>query len=222
MRCSYLLPLVLVTTINFCAFGQDVFGYKINVGSSWINHEVPDYIEVHQIHMALAATTGIYVGHYIGKNGYFSTELLLQQITGHSYSEYALSGTTVPRYGLSRYNFLSYVSWPLYVGFRHKQFTIATGTQASYLLRTRTKTKSEVVAGSFPQPHTYDDKASKNRFNMGFIFGLQFQLTSYIAVEASYYHALNNLQKAETNNGRNYKIRHLMLGFRFNVLQKDQ
>ena len=215
---------LFLTLSSCCAIAQDHFGYKINLGASWISYQAPDQVEIHQVNSALAAQTGIYVGHDIGRVGYFGMEVLVQQITGHSYVENNITspGGQVIAYVYNDYNLLSYISCPVYVGLKYKQMTFLTGIQASYLLRSKRRVKSEAFGGSFAQPHSFDDKATKYRFNLGALVGLHLQLTPTIGVESSYCLGLNDLQKSSFYGERDHRVKYAMLGFRFNILQKNR
>ncbi len=168
---------------------------------------------------------GFFYNFQFGKFSSFGTELLFSQIEGKDILEddlYTLDGTGTRNYIGHRkddlYRHISYISLPIYYGFKFSRLMINAGFQISYSISSSGREKDHAVfeGENFSSDIKTNDINIKP-FDYGPRSGIIYNLTSKLAIEGTWYYGLNNIQKGDPSFWK-LKVQQATLGIRYILL----
>lgn len=222
------LPLIFLifTFIGLTSLGQQQFGIKVSGGLSRITNsmDVPEVILT--IPFVTSGQAGLFYSFQLGKKSSLGAELLFSQIEGKEKLEidYNYSGYYGSESGHGEnidYRYISYLSFPVYYGFKFNKLTINAGFQISCALLSSGREKNYAILNgiTYSSDNKTDDINIK-RFDYGPNAGIIYNLTDKLAFEGTYYYGLNNIQKGNPILGER-KIQQVTIGIRYSLWYKD-
>jgi len=207
-------------------FGQSDIGFKASVISSFVA-----FRDVSDLHIAIAnqknlispsGQIGFFYSHTFNKKSSFETDLMFNQVESRtSYDQNMLNyneGLSAASYNSdyreeSRMH-LSYLSLPVYYGYKIRKFTFYLGFQTSLKLGasyTIVSHSSGYTLSGGSQPLSNIDN-----IDYGPKAGITWRLSNYLNLEGNWYYGLNNItHDPDLKNYREYRIRQVSLGIRY-------
>lgn len=167
----------------------------------------------------------MFYSHSFSKRSSVETDLLFNQvesrttyIPGMQYDQVLNDGVLFPFFNNNYYEesrmHLSYLSLPVYFGFKLRRFTCYTGFQTSLKLATSytiVSHSSGIASDSGSQVLTNIDN-----LDFGPKIGLTWRLSTYLILEGNWYYGLNNITHDPSfKNYREYRIRQIGIGIRY-------
>ncbi len=215
-------------------FGQDDVGFKANLISSFI-----PFKDVSTYQTALAdqknlispsGQIGMFYCHTFKNRTFIGTDLLFNQVESRtSYipnmqTDQSISNTPSGPFINTDYSeeyrmHLTYLSLPVYYGYKISRFSFNLGFQTSLKLGTSYTVKSHSSAGTYSAGNQALTKI--DNLDYGLKVGLSWKLSTYLDLEGTWYHGLNNITHDPfLSNYREYRIRQLSIGIRYILTRK--
>jgi len=170
---------------------------------------------------------GLFYNFQFGKKSSLGAELLFSQIEGKEKLEddlYTLNEFGRVYLGYRKdnsYRHISYLSLPVYYGFKINRLLINAGFQISYSISSSGREKGQgVIEGENFKIDIKINDININRFDYGPKAGIIYNLTDKLAVEGTYYYGLNNIQKGNPILWK-LKVQQVTLGIRYTLWTKE-
>ena len=170
---------------------------------------------------------GLFYNLQLGPKSLLGAELLFTQIEGKEKLEMDLytlneSGRVYLGYRKDNlYRHISYLSLPVYCGFKINRLMINAGFQISYSISSSGREKGEgVIEGENIKINIKTNDINIKRFDYGPRVGIIYSLTDKIAIETTYYYGLNNIQKGDPKFGK-LKVQLVTLGIRYRLWKTE-
>ncbi|WP_262490776.1 porin family protein [Hymenobacter crusticola] len=182
------------------------FGVKAGLNAStYAGSDVPNP------RFRLGPAAGLFVRLPLGQHLALQPELLYEQRGARTTSTQLFLGYDSPGilYRLRRTNRTHYVALPVLTRWHVRRFFALTGPQLSYLLGTWRRTETQVMllgntAGSFYDPAYPTSSTSTergtgyyHRWELGYVVGLGYQVSSRLSAELRYAAGLTNLLQSQ-------------------------
>ena len=191
----------IVFTFNLHTFGQQQFGIKVSGGLSKITDSMESSNLTITTPFVFSGQGGFYYNLTLGKKSSLGAELIFSQIEGKEKWEIDfidIDGNKVGHGTDFTFRHISYLSLPVYYGFKIKRLTINGGFQISYALASSGRQKNDEINEVHNETYSYDRKTDNihiEKIDFGPRAGIVYDLTQKLAVEGTYYYGLNNIQK---------------------------
>lgn len=220
LKLSFILSILFA--FNLTAPGQSQFGIKAGAGLSTITNSMDNSDGTLTTPFVLSGQGGFFYNLQFGKFSSFGTELLFSKIEGKEILEvdyYTLDGSGNRNYMGHRkddfYRHISYLSLPIYYGFKISRLVINAGVQVSYSISSSGREKDHAVfEGENYNTDIKTNDINIKHFDYGPRAGIIYHLTSKLAVEGTYYYGLNNIQKGDPPSWK-LKVQQATLGIRY-------
>ncbi len=219
-----LFSLLTLLIIDLTAFGQYEIGLKANGGLSCISAKLNSTQITQKFYFVSSGQGGIFSNFHLGDKSLLGTELLFMQIEGKEHSEISVPDQYGNPTGQSIseviWRHISYLSIPIYYGYKIKKLTINFGVQTSFML---TNSVHSEIQSSIPLVYVTPPSAKLDidSYDFGIRAGLGYSLTTKFAIETTYYYGLNNILKSNTTNSI-WKVQQMTVGLRYNFFTTRQ
>ena len=231
MHAKNLLKLSLVLSIlfafNLTVSGQQ-FGIKASGGISRITNSMDISNSTLSIPFVPSGQGGFFYNVQLGSKSLLGAELLLSQIEAKEKLEMDLY--TLNEFGNrnylgyrkdNSYRHISYLSLPVYYGFKINRLVINAGFQISYSISSSGREKVQgVIEGENFKIDIKTNDINIKRFDYGPKAGIIYNLTDKLAFEGTYYYGLNNIQKGDQILWK-LKVQQATLGIRYTLWTKE-
>lgn len=213
---------------NLTVSGQHQFGIKANGGISRITNSMDISNASLTFPFVPSGQGGFFYNLQLGAESLLGAELLLSQIEGMEKLEMDLY--TLNEFGNRNYlgyrkdnlyRHISYLSLPVYYGFKINRLVINAGFQISYSISNSGREKGQgVIEGENFKIDIKTNDINIKRFDYGLKAGIIYNLTDKLAAEGTYYYGLNNIQKGDPIIGK-LKVQQATLGIRYTFWFKE-
>ncbi len=161
----------------------------------------------------------------VGKKSLIGLNFLFNQIQSKEKTEFPqtdVNANPTGGFNVFRYDYrISYLSIPIYYGFKVKDFTLNLGVQTSFAIMNSVRTSGEVlINGSILHTKTYGN-LNIDGYDIGPSAGLLFKVSKRIALEGSYYYGLKNILKKTAPPGWDWKVQNISLGIRYKLFSVE-
>ncbi len=192
-----LTVLMILLSINLTVFTQHNFGLKINGGFSKISNSFAASYPDWTIQFAPSGHCGLFYNLDLSDKSVIGAELLFTQIEGKeklTIDFFDNKGNNVGYSTAKIYKHISYLSLPIYYGFKLKKLMINVGFQVSYVLTSSSRDKGQTTnnLGVTNWDNKLDDLNVPN-YDFGPRAGVTFNLTDKLEIEGEYYYGVNNI-----------------------------
>ena len=183
--------IILFVFVNIITFGQHNLGSKLNGGVSKVNNTIKISNGTIYNQFAPSGQIGLFYNFDFTKKSSFNIELLFNQIEGKERTEFDLTdeyGGVIGNVKIDFNKHLSYISLPIFYGYKLKRFKIELGIQLSLLLTSsgNGQTKMLYNGDNSTSENKYDDLLIDN-YDYGSILGLSYDITDKIIVVGNFY-----------------------------------
>ncbi len=220
-RLSILLSLSLLCNLGSA---QHQFGLKAAIGVSTITSN-STFATSHESFLAPSGELGIFESFEFSPKSFAGIELYVSQISGTE----ALRIEVADENGNTEEGFanvkrgITYLTLPVYFGFRIKKFTINAGVQASLALNSWAVGNSVAFQNSSQQVQFTMNRGRSelhiDAFDIGPRIGFQFKLNDKISFDTNYYYGLNNIAGPNSFPGFELRVRQATVGMRYTLVK---
>jgi hypothetical protein len=213
--------LILLISLSQLVYSQNQFGIKVDVGASTITNNIADYLDVDfEVLYAPSFNAGFFYNASISQHWLVLFEAKYSHIHSREvWKDVAfidINDNTWSQSSIFIRKRISYLSLPISLAFKVSKLTVSTGFQFSSSLGDNARVESDERIFE-----DYDENMILKQFDYGPKFGLIYSFSERAAIEASYYHGLNNLVDYDTGDfDIKYKVRQITLGFRYAFFSK--
>ncbi len=210
-------------------FGQSDVGFKANITSSFISFkDVSKYqgaLANQKNLIAPSGQIGMFYSHTFKNRSFIGTDLLFNQVESRTsytpnmqYDQRSNMNYLLPVLNNGYYEenrmHLSYLSLPVYYGYKVRRFSFYLGFQTSLKLGT----SNTIVSHSSGTTSSNGSQSLSNIDNLDYgpKVGLTWRVSTFLDLEGSYYHGLNNITYDPSNyNYQEWRIRQVSIGIRY-------
>ncbi|MBA3664568.1 MAG: PorT family protein [Bacteroidetes bacterium] len=185
------------------SFSQQDFGIKVNGGVSQITAKINSSgdIVTQKFYFLPSFQAGFLYHLHLGKKSLLGTEILFMQIEGKEHMQtqdidsYGNPTGFITTTDISRH--ISYLSIPIYYGYKIKKFSINFGFQVGIPIKSSARYKTEYVynGDKIISDDNYNSLPIDN-YDFGTKSGLMYNLSKKFTIETTYYYGLNNIYKS--------------------------
>lgn len=218
-----LITLLALLTSLTNAFAQYNIGIKANGGVSNIIQDDWSTADTKKAPLTPSWHGGLFFNYNLDEESLISAELLVVQIESKTYLEspnYNMSG--VPTGDISAsdiWKHITYLSIPVYYGYKINKFNLNLGISASLLLQSSLREKAQTTfAGTVFDTDTTYNKMKIDKFDFGVNAQVVYNITDKIGVEGTYYYGVNNLLLPEIEGS--WRNQQITLGIRYRFFTK--
>ncbi len=216
------LHLILFSLYSLLSFSQHDFGVKVNGGVSKITSKFNSDITTQKFYFVPSGQAGFFYSFSI-KKSFIGAETLFSQIEGKE----RLSIPIVDNNGNSAgedldivYRHISYLSLPIYYGFKFKKLIINLGIQSSLALASSGEERGQfggiVVSNNFT-------KLNIDNYDFGIRAGIFVSLSKKFSLEVNYYYGINNILSNSVNIPNwSWKVQQATIGIRYKLFSKEK
>jgi opacity protein-like surface antigen len=199
---------------------QQDFGVKLNGGISKVEAN-RNLTNPTKLGFAPSGHGGLFYNLHLGKRSSIGLELLFMQIEGKEHMKIIYTdrfGVPTGEYGTDDLNYhISYLSLPIYYGFKVKKFTFNIGAQAGIVLANNAREKTRVSYNGEPLSLENEGRMNIDVYDFGARAGIIYNLYKKFSVEAVYYYGINNILAKTAPAGWNWTVQQLTLGVRYKI-----
>ena len=224
LKLTFILSIVIAFNLN--TFGQQQFGIKVSGGLSRITESIELSNATLTTLFVPSGQGGLYYNLSLGKKSSLGAELLFSQIEGKNVMEMDLidiEGNKIGHVTDIAFRHISYLSLPVYYGFKIKRLTINGGFQISYALASSGREKNDATINEInEESYSYNRKTDDiniSNLDFGPRAGIIYHLTNKLAVEGTYYYGINNISKSNPLNWE-LKVQQMTFGIRYALWYK--
>jgi len=216
-------------TVILCApmifiLAQNNFGVKLNAGVSTIKYKFDQTNIDYKNSLELSGQIGVFGEISIGKKSKLGSEITFSQIEGAETSSFEVLGdygypTGTVGYLNTRNNIhISYLTFPLYYGYKIDKMTINGGFQVAAVIFSSEVIKSTyTISGDITNYTQKQNDMNIDWFDFGPRIGIIYDLNSRLSIEGTYYHGINNIIK-ENEAFASMRIQQATIGLRYKLL----
>ncbi len=219
------LIITILIVLNLSVLGQHNFGLKLNGGISRLSSNLVGTNATSKIRSAPSGLGGAFYNYELGEKSILGVELLFSHIQSKETMSFSLINSDGVNVGYTTsdiYRNISYLSLPIYYGFKKNRFTFNAGFRVSYALKTGGSQKGETVLNGRTEQIDYEyDELNIDDFDFGARAGLTYNLTDKIDLEATYYYGTNNIL-TNNNNNWTWRIQQATIGVKYTLFSKEK
>lgn len=214
------VTIFVLLIINFEVLGQHSLGLKINGGLSRISNSITPVNSIQIPRFTLSGKAGFFYNMQLGSKSFLGAELLFNQIEGKEKFEFDFTDENGNNPGYATgttYRHISYLSLPIYYGFKVNNLLINIGFQASLVLASSSRLKG--LATTNDEATKLDNKFELHVDNLDFgpRLGIAFDLSDKFAIEGIYYYGVKNIL-SHPNPLVVWRVQQVTLGLRYSFL----
>lgn len=219
------LALTLLIASPILLLGQHSLGLKASGGFSCISNDASSENLKLTIQFAPSIQAGLFYALRLGKHSALGADLVINQIGGKEQLEVNFidpSGNYIGNGTSQLTKQITYLSLPVYYGFRMNRLTFNLGIQGSLALLSIGKNKGKNLINGIES--SFENQYSSiniDRFDFGPRAGILYQLTDKLQLEGMYYYGLNNIF-GPNGPGWTWRVQQAIIGVRYTFGSHDQ
>lgn len=216
------LHFIFFLLYSLLSFSQHDFGVKINGGVSKITSKFNSDITTQKFYFVPSGHAGFFYSFSI-KKSFIGAEILFSQIEGKerlSIPIFDNNGNSAGEHIDIIYRHISYLSFPIYYGFKFKKLSINLGVQSSLALASSGEERGQfggtVVSNNFT-------KLNIDNYDFGARAGMFINLSKRFSLDLNYYYGFNNiLNNSVTIPNWKWKVQQATIGLCYKIFSKEK
>ncbi|MFK8037668.1 MAG: outer membrane beta-barrel protein [Crocinitomicaceae bacterium] len=205
------------TDHKFAVLGQHSLGLKINGGLSRISNNIAPANSIEIPRFTLSGQAGFFYSLQFRSKSVLGVELLFNQIEGKEKFEFDFTDENGNNAGYATgatYRHISYLSLPIYYGFKLNNLLVNIGFQTSLLLASNSQLKGLATTNNEVIKMDNKFELPVDNYDFGPRLGVSFQLNDMFAIESTYYYGMKNIIE-NSNPLLVWRVQQVTLGLRY-------
>jgi hypothetical protein len=214
--------LIFFSLNSLFSFSQHDFGVKVNGGASKITSKFNSNITTQKFYFVPSGQAGFFYTLSI-KKSLLGAEILFSQIEGKerlSIPIFDNNGKNVGEDIDMIYRHISYLSLPIYYGFKFKKLSFNLGIQTSLALASSGEERGQfggtVISNNFT-------KLNIDNYDFGARAGMFINLSKRFSIDLNYYYGINNILSNNINIPNwSWKVQQATIGLCYKLFSKEK
>ncbi len=216
------LNLIFFSLCSLLSFSQHDFGVKVNGGVSKITSKFNSDITTQKFYFVPSGQAGFLYSFSIRKS-FIGAEILFSQIEGKE----QLTIPIIDNNGNSAgedidiiYRHISYLSIPIYYGFKFKKLNINLGIQSSLALASSGEERGQFGGTAISNNFA---KLNIDNYDFGARAGMFINLSKRFSIDLNYYYGINNILNDNVNIPNwSWKVQQATIGLCYKLFSKER